>query len=131
MKSKCRQGHPYYTQLLCHLLWARGLDRRAVTLPDVEEAMKDALRCEEGVFVTLWDTLSRKQRQVLAALSHEPAEQVFSADYLKRHGLGSASSVQKALSALVERELIDRENGVFTVSDLLFRRWITSRLRTE
>ena len=124
------QGHPYYTQLLCHLLWDRCLDGRAATRSELEEAMKDALRREEGVFVTLWDTLSRKQRQVLAALSREPAEQVFSAGYLKRHGLGSASSVQKALSALSERELTDRENGTYSVPDLLFRRWIASHLQS-
>ncbi len=121
------QGHPYYAQLLCHLLWDRCLETRTVEAPHVSEALSDALRREEGVFVTLWDALSRKQRQVLMALSREPAGQVFSAAYLKRHGLGSASSVQKALSALADRELIDRTNGDYAIPDLLFRRWIASQ----
>ncbi|OGG46952.1 MAG: hypothetical protein A3F84_21080 [Candidatus Handelsmanbacteria bacterium RIFCSPLOWO2_12_FULL_64_10] len=121
------QGHPYYTQLLCHLLWDRCIETRTVEAPHVEGALNDALRREEGVFVTLWDTLSRKQRQALTALSREPAGQVFSAAYLKRHGLGSASSVQKALSALADRELIDRTNGDYAIPDLLFRRWIASQ----
>ena len=121
-------GHPYYSQLLCHMLWDRCLDKHTIIPADVEKALNDALQREDGVFSTLWDALSPKQRQVLAALSREPAGQVFSADYLKRHGLGSASSVQKALSALAGRELIDRENGTHIISDLLFRRWITTRL---
>lgn len=120
-------GHPYYTQLLCHLLWERSLDTRAIAPAQVEEALADALRREESAFVAIWDTLSRKQRQVLAALSRERAAQIFSASFLKRHGLGAAASVQKALAALIDRELVDRENGNYAISDLLFRRWIAGQ----
>lgn len=121
------QGHPYYSQLLCHILWERCLDAHTIAPAQVEEALTDAIRREEGAFIAIWDTLSRKQRQVLAALSRESAAQIFSDSFLKRHDLGAAASVQKALAALIARELVDRENGDYTVVDLLFRRWIAGQ----
>jgi uncharacterized protein len=44
--------------------------------------------------------------------------------------LDSPSNAQRAVDALLERDIIDRDNGSFLISDRFFRLWIqTVQLR--
>ena len=52
------------------------------------------------------------------------AERITSADFIKRHSLTSASSVQSAAKKLLEKDLITEINKVFSVTDRLFAMWI-------
>jgi len=46
--------------------------------------------------------------------------------YVSRHGLSSASNVQRAVQALLAKDIIDRDNGSFLITDRFFRLWIQS-----
>jgi hypothetical protein len=48
----------------------------------------------------------------------------FSAEFLQHHRFGSASTAQRAAQGLLQRDLIDRDNGSFLISDRFFRIWI-------
>ncbi len=37
---------------------------------------------------------------------------------------GSGSNVQRAVDALLEKDVIDRDNGSFLISDRFFRLWL-------
>ena len=53
-----------------------------------------------------------------------------SSDFMQRYGLRSASSVQRAIKPLLERDIIDRENGDYIVTDRFFGLWIQKRQST-
>jgi hypothetical protein len=43
---------------------------------------------------------------------------------VRRYGIGSASNVQRAVDGLLARDIIDRDNGSFLITDRFFRLWI-------
>ncbi|MEW6606242.1 MAG: ATP-binding protein [bacterium] len=124
--SEC---HPYYTQYLCHILWDEYSDQVKVEEKSVALALLGLLKKESTLFATIWDTLTLKQKQVLAGLSQQEKAEVFSTDFLRRYNLGAPSSVQKALKGLMEKELIEKENGQYIICDIFFKRWILEQAK--
>lgn len=81
---------------------------------------------EAHAFQGLWDMLTLKARQLLVALAKEEDTQVrpFSSDFLRKHNLGSASSVQRAIARLLEEEVLEKTNGGYQFTDVFFKRWL-------
>jgi len=67
------------------------------------------LNREGEVYESILDSLTRKQKSLLIALSMKPDAQVFSSQFLSSFHLGSASSIQRAFQSLIEKDLLDRE----------------------
>lgn len=119
--------HPYYVQLLGHVLWNDCLDTLEINADDIAAAVNSVIERERSLFLTIWDNLTRKQKALLLALakSSESAEQrIFSQQFLTKYSLGSASTMQKALAGLIEKNLIERENGMYVLSDVFFKKWL-------
>ncbi len=55
------------------------------------------------------------------------ARRVTSAQFIKRHHLQSASSVQAAMRKLMEYGIVTTENKEYYVEDQLFHRWLLKR----
>jgi len=55
---------------------------------------------------------------------------VFSAEFVQKYDLGTASNAQRAVNSLLERDVIDRSNGSFIIVDRFFRIWIRDRQLT-
>ena len=120
-------GHPYYTQLLGHILWDECFEKEQILAKDVEEGLEKMLNREGEVYESILDNLTRKQKSLLVALSMEPDAQVFSSEFLSRFHLGSASSVQRAFQSLIEKDLLDRGNDRFVFHDPFFALWLQKR----
>jgi len=111
-------GHPYATQELCYALWEE-------VSGGVEAALARVLRSENAHFTLVWDRASRVQRVVLGALAREPAESITASSYRARHGLPTSSSVQTALEALVEDELVAKiRRGEYRIAEPFLAEWI-------
>jgi AAA+ ATPase superfamily predicted ATPase len=118
-------GHPYGTQELCYALWEETASDQTATAATVREALGRVLRSEHSHFTRLWETTSRAQHLVLQALASEPADAITSSAYRNRHGLPAASSVQKAVSALMDDEIISREGpGTYRISEPFLAEWV-------
>jgi len=52
---------------------------------------------------------------------------LFAGPFIARYGLGSASNAQRAVESLLNRDLIDRANGSFLITDRFFRIWIAQK----
>ncbi|OGX12794.1 MAG: hypothetical protein A2351_07330 [Omnitrophica bacterium RIFOXYB12_FULL_50_7] len=117
-------GHPYYTQLLGHILWDECFEQKRITTKDVEEGLDKMLLREGELYETILDGLTPKQKNLLVALSFEPEARVFSSQFLSRFHLGSASSVQRACQGLIEKDLLDRESDRLVFQDPFFCLWL-------
>lgn len=124
------EDHPYYTQLLCHILWGRTHEARTVTADDVSYALQEIFLREAHAFHDLWDMLPLKARQLLVALAKEENYQVrvYSSDFLQKHNLGPASSVQRAVFRLMTEEILEKVDGGYQYTDAFFKRWIRNEL---
>jgi AAA+ ATPase superfamily predicted ATPase len=127
IRSVCRltEGHPFYTQHLCHALWELSQEGDTVTEELIDSALKLLLDRESYAYTTLWESLAMNQRRFLKGLAGEPAGvQPFASDFIQRYGLRTASNVQRVVEPLLERDIIDRNNGAFLIIDRFFRIWI-------
>ena len=70
-----------------------------------------------------------KQKMLLYAIAEEGvAKQITSADFIKRHKLPSASSVQSAIKRLLSEDYVVEDAKQFRVNDRFFRLWIRKML---
>ena len=119
-------GHPYATQELAYFLWEATPFDSAATVSDLDAAVDAVLRSEHAHFQVRWDDASPHQKLVLAALAAEPGRPL-TGEYRVRRALPSASAVQKALAALVDRELVQREpDGSYRIAEPFFDLWINA-----
>jgi len=118
------QGHPYATQEICYFLWEETLGGGAAGAEQYDVALDKLLRSEHAHFGLVWENASRAQRLVLQALAVERGRPL-SAEYRRRNGLPAASSVQRALEALVKDELVVREGrGEYRIAEPFLAQWL-------
>jgi uncharacterized protein len=119
------RGHPYATQEVCYALWEETAPRGKAGLPQFEAALEQVLRSENAHFTLIWDQASRVQRATLQALAAEPLVSATSEDFRRRHGLPGGSSVQRALDALIDEEVVLREGpGAYRIGEPFLAEWI-------
>ena len=123
--TKC---HPYHTQQLCHVIWKIARSSGKVVESHIEESLDEILAEQAANFTNMWDTLSAKQRNVLVALALSEPTNPYSKDFILKNNLGSASSVQKIIKILVDKQVIEKDNGNLMFNDIFFPIWIKKRL---
>jgi hypothetical protein len=118
-------GLPYETQELCSYVWTEA-KLAAVAVDDnlIEQALTTLVDAESARYAAIWDRLPGRQRALLLALARESGR-VYSEGYRRRHKLGSASTVQRALAGLEKLDLVDsNEHGGQALADLFMRIWL-------
>ena len=78
----------------------------------------------DALYLRLWEGGTDRERRILRALAGEPGVEPTSTAARERYGLGAPSTVAKALSALVAREVLAREGPRYVFDDPFFRRWV-------
>lgn len=122
------EGHPFYTQHLCHPLWELTETGGEVSSNMIQQATDLLLERESYAFMNLWDSLTRNAKRLLKGVAAEPAgTQVFSAEFIRKYQLGSASNVQRAVDLLLKKDILDKEDGGMVIPDRFFRLWINSK----
>ena len=119
--SEC---HPYYFQMLCHVLWDICQESGVMAHHYIEEAIDVLISRESSTYVALWEGLTNKQKNLMVALAREEYPEVFSKSFSEKYSLGASSSIQKALKKLLEKDLVQQENGSYVILDLFLKRWI-------
>ena len=56
-----------------------------------------------------------------------PVVQVFSAEFVRRHQLGSSSNAPRSVEVLLKKDIIDKEEDGIVIPDRFFRLWILSK----
>lgn len=121
------QSHTYYTQFLCHTIYANG--QKNIDLPEVKKACGQVLSQREPVYLQYRKMLTDKQWDFLIAVAKEGCvRQVTAADFLKRYKIGGASVSKRLVESLCEKELLNAEvslDGIeYSVDDVFFSRWL-------
>lgn len=92
---------------------------------DEEKAVRQIINQNEDAYKDLLYQLTARQRDLLVAVSHEgKTRQITGVAFIKRFNLSSASSVQKSAQALMEKQLLTRNQGVYEVYDKFMALWL-------
>ncbi|MBW2200547.1 MAG: hypothetical protein JRF71_06875 [Deltaproteobacteria bacterium] len=122
--AEVTEGHPYYAQYLCHILY-NMIEKSRIMAEDVPQALDLLLRRESTAYMNTWDLLTQRQRQALIILSETaPDENPYRTEMLRRFNISQPAVVIRALKSLINKNLIDREDGRYEITDLFFKRWI-------
>lgn len=126
---------PYNVQLLAHACWeacmaggGRNNAARLTLTPELvrETQDKEALR-HDPFYTQLWTGLISTQRRALLAILREGGEGLSSTPTARKYGM-PVSTMQRAVEALEERQIIREEQAVGTVrlrlEDPLFGAWV-------
>jgi hypothetical protein len=104
----------------------------SVKKPDewfLESVFHELLKLRKEIFYTYRRLLTANQWMLLRGIAMEKgAKQVMGGEFVRRYGLGSASSVQTALDALYDKEMVYESEGRLYLEDVLLSRWFESAI---
>ncbi len=109
-------GHTWYIQVLLNRLYEKGLTY--IGNVDIDMALQEILSENEATFQTLLRLITPSQRKLLKAVASEgEVAEINGKNFLTRHKLGAASTVNAAAKSLVEKELLLEYHGKYSVYD--------------
>lgn len=119
------KGHTYYIQRTFNESFADTADNEECTREIIDGAIANMVAYNDTIFREILSNIPEKQKALLYAIAKDgEAMQITSAQFIKRHALSSASSVQAAIKKLLERDIVTEINKVYSVTDKLFAMWI-------
>ncbi len=117
--------HTFYVQLVCHKLFA--LSEKDLTHQVLIRTLQDILAENETYYYGYKNLLTEQQWNLLKAIGKEKSvEKINQKTFLNKYKL-SASSVQRSIKALVDRELLVKETNGYRVYDVFFGLWMSWR----
>ncbi len=122
------EGYTWFVQMLMNELFSMTNKGEKCTLEMLPEAEQNILQMQGVSYESTLSMLSIKQRQVLSAIATEGyAQSVTSSLFIKKHRLVSASSLQTALTALLNKYIIVKTNDGYRIEDFFFATWLRTR----
>ena len=119
------KGHTYYIQKTFNEAFADTPEGEECTLETIRAAIDNMIASNDTIFREILSNIPEKQKELLYAIAKEgEVSRITSAEFIKRHSLTSASSVQSAMKKLLEKDIITEINKVFSVTDKLFAMWM-------
>lgn len=119
------KGHTYYMQKTFNEAFADTPENAECTVDTIRDAIDDMVVSNDTIFREILSNIPEKQKILLYAIARDgEAERITSAEFIKRHSLVSASSVQSATKKLLEKDFITEINKVYSITDKLFSMWI-------
>ena len=110
---------PMYIQQFLFDLWRSAIIDLAM-LDDIE---KSVISSQKNQFIVLWNLLTQNQKKALRLVAETGGEGIYAAERLQRAGFNSGSVLQRALSSLMEKEILSK-NGTYQFQDAMLKIWI-------
>lgn len=118
-------GTTWFVQLMMNELYSLTGEGEVCTADVIDTAKRNIIQVQEYSYREVLSNLSLKQKQMMQALAKEGrVTGITSAEFITRHRLGSASSVQSAIAPLVEKDIITKTGDSYRIYDYFFTEWI-------
>ena len=123
------EGHTYYVHNIFHNVFAYIDDDKLVDEDDINRTLGDILEEKGRTFASVMNQLNYQQKETMIAIAKEgKASGITSVAFVKKHALKSPSSVQYAINALLEKQLLTYQNEertkTYSISDRFLEMWI-------
>ncbi len=129
MVYDCFEGYTWFVQMMMNELFSITDKGGRCTADMIPSAERNILSLQESSYESTMHMLSVKQKQVLHAIATEGyARTVTSGAFIKKHHLVSPSSLQTALTALIDKTIVVLTDKGYRIEDFFFARWLRSTL---
>ena len=119
------KGHTYFIQRTFNEAFADTQDGEECTIDIIDSAIDNMITSNDTIFREILSNIPEKQKNLLYAIARDgEAENLTSANFIKRHNLPSSSSIQSATKKLLGKDYITCINKVYSLTDKLFAMWI-------
>jgi AAA+ ATPase superfamily predicted ATPase len=122
------KDYPYNAQFICHKIWDMKSENKKVHYSDISEAIEEILKDLHQTYLTLWDNLSNHQKRLLEGIAKFGGKSIQSSEFIRSADLTASSSVQTSKKILINKDIIDKENGEYFFTDVFFREWISRKI---
>ncbi len=123
------RGVTLYMHKVMNELFITTLEGQTCESDAVEGAIEKLINDGAEGYSTLYYQMSERQRDLLLAIARdEEAEAINSAAFINKHSLVSQSAVASAAKILLDKDIITKDNNVYTVYDQIFGLWIRHKL---
>ncbi|MGH2574327.1 MAG: AAA family ATPase [Ignavibacteria bacterium] len=114
--------HTYYVQYFCNRLYSKEFDGSDEKF---YETLEEILKENEPVYFNYKNLLTDIQWRLAAAVAkEEKVKEPLSNVFIKKYDLTSASSVKRALDALLKKEILIHYKENYILYDVFFSLWI-------
>ena len=120
------ESHSYYVQQYSQLVWL--LTASHATEETVDLAFQQMVDRSAILFDNLIDNLKVRQINMLLAIA-EGEKNFSSAAVLKKYNLGTSANVKNLKKAVIDKDLVNVEDGTMTIQDPVFKHWLLARYR--
>ena len=121
-------GCTWYMQMMMNEMFALTKEGMTCTTEYIDFAWDNIIMAQEDRYQAILYGLAPKQKQLLQAIaSDRTVEGITSSDFVKRHRLVSASSVQAALKPLLKNDIVTCEEGVYRIYDYFFADYLAKK----
>ena len=121
------QLHPSYVQ---QLAWLTLLNtEKVVSDADLQQGLDDLINENSALFIQQTEHLTPYQLNFLSAMLQGVQTDFAKGDTREQYQLGSYSNIARVKTALIEKELIDTEQGKIVFADPVFPLWLQRSIK--
>lgn len=118
-------GLTFYVQRICNGVFEKTPIESEATESMLDEVIDMAVYSYDTLFRERLYRLTTRQKELLFAIASErEADKLTSAEFIKKHSLGSVSTVQTSLKALLKMEIVERELSKVFIPEKFFAMWV-------
>ena len=125
---KFTENYSAYVQQLAWLVFTLKEEGETVTENDVKQAENDLLATNDILFMQMIEPLSEFQLNFLRAIIAGVRKDFGLSEVRKEYNLGSYSNITRLKTALLERDLIEKQNTGLVITDPIFAKWLKRKI---
>lgn len=115
---------PYYIQLLASFVWQHTIKKtNVISTADIDASISDIIALKGDFYFEQFNHYSTGQKQLMRSLAKDGTH-IFSAEYIRKNKLNTASSVQKNIKLLLEDGIADKSGDTYFISDPFYARFL-------
>lgn len=121
-------GVTWFVQKIMNQLFADTERGEECTVHMVDVAIEEVINSNSTIYEDLLYQLTTRQRDLLIAINKEGrAKAITGSNFIKRHRLSAASTIQTTVKSLMDRQLITRNLDTYEVYDKFFALWLARK----
>ena len=125
---KFTENYSAYVQQLAWLVFTLKEEGETVTEDDVKQAENDLLATNNILFMQMIEPLSEFQLNFLRAIALGIKKDFGLSEVREEYNLGSYSNITRLKTALLERDLIEKQNTELVITDPIFAKWLKRKI---
>ena len=125
---KFTENYSAYVQQLAWLVFTLKEEGETVTENDVRQAENDLLATNNILFMQMIEPLSEFQLNFLRAIASGIKKDFGLSEVREEYNLGSYSNITRLKTALLERDLIEKQNTELVITDPIFAKWLKQKI---